>query len=66
MGATVRYVNQDTGQNWKLKTNKKGEYMSIGVAPNHKYNGHSDRFRWQRSDHVNDKCWVAMIDNQTC
>lgn len=33
VGAQVVFENQDTGQNYKLKTNKKGEYFSLGVAP---------------------------------
>jgi tetratricopeptide (TPR) repeat protein len=33
VGATVEYVNQDTGQKYDLKTNKKGEFFSLGIAP---------------------------------
>src|ERR1700692_1320007 len=33
----VVYANQDNGQKYTLKTNKKGEYFSLGVAPG-KYN----------------------------
>lgn len=33
VGATVEYANQDTGQKYNLKTNKKGEFFSLGVAP---------------------------------
>ena len=33
VGAQVLFQNQDTGQTYKLKTNKKGEYFSLGVAP---------------------------------
>lgn len=29
----VVYANQDNGQKYTLKTNKKGEYFSLGVAP---------------------------------
>ena len=29
----VLFVNQDNGQKYPLKTNKKGEYFSLGVAP---------------------------------
>ncbi len=29
----VVYANQDNGQKYALKTNKKGEYFSLGVAP---------------------------------
>ncbi|HJS98755.1 MAG TPA: tetratricopeptide repeat protein [Terriglobales bacterium] len=32
-GATVEYANQDSGQKYSLKTNKKGEFFSLGVAP---------------------------------
>ncbi|HKC70819.1 MAG TPA: carboxypeptidase regulatory-like domain-containing protein, partial [Terriglobales bacterium] len=32
-GATVEYANQDSGQKYNLKTNKKGEFFSLGVAP---------------------------------
>ncbi len=32
-GATVEYANQDTGQKYNLKTNKKGEFFSLGIAP---------------------------------
>jgi tetratricopeptide (TPR) repeat protein len=31
--AVVLYANQDTGQRYTLKTNKKGEYFSLGVGP---------------------------------
>ena len=54
VGATVRYVSQDTGQNWELKTNKKGEYMSIGIAPGHKYNVILIGSDGKEVDHVND------------
>src|ERR1700747_595971 len=33
--AVVVWVNQDNGQKYTLKTNKKGEYFSLGVAPGH-------------------------------
>src|SRR5271166_4492164 len=29
----VQLVNQDNGQKYTLKTNKKGEYFSLGIAP---------------------------------
>lgn len=29
----VVYANQDSGQKYTLKTNKKGEYFSLGIAP---------------------------------
>jgi tetratricopeptide (TPR) repeat protein len=31
--AVVLFANQDNGQKYSLKTNKKGEYFSLGVAP---------------------------------
>ncbi len=37
VGATVRYLSKDTGQKFDMKTNSKGEYMSIGVAVSQKY-----------------------------
>ncbi len=36
--AIVRFVSSDTGQKYELKTNKKGEYLSIGIAPLQNYN----------------------------
>jgi tetratricopeptide (TPR) repeat protein len=33
--AVVIYANQDNGQKYTLKTNKKGEYFSLGIAPGH-------------------------------
>jgi tetratricopeptide (TPR) repeat protein len=38
VGAIVRYQSVDTGQKYEIKTNSKGEYMSIGIAPAQKYN----------------------------
>jgi tetratricopeptide (TPR) repeat protein len=35
--AIVIYANQDNGQKYQLKTNKKGEYFSLGLTPG-KYN----------------------------
>ena len=37
VGATVRYISKETGQKFDMKTNGKGEYMSIGVAVAHAY-----------------------------
>jgi tetratricopeptide (TPR) repeat protein len=31
----VVFANQDNGQKYTLKTNKKGEYFSLGIAPGH-------------------------------
>src|SRR5436305_3403970 len=33
VGATVEVLSNDTGQKYNLKTDKKGEYFSIGVMP---------------------------------
>lgn len=33
--AIVVYANQDNGQKYTLKTNKKGEYFSLGIATGH-------------------------------
>ena len=38
-GAVVEYDNLDNGQKYTLKTNRKGEYFSLGVTPG-KYNDH--------------------------
>ena len=35
--AIVRLVSVDTGRKYELKTNKRGEYMSIGIAPAQTY-----------------------------
>src|SRR5262249_24732132 len=32
-GATVEYLSADTGRKYTLKTNSKGEFLSLGVAP---------------------------------
>ena len=32
-GATVEWLNNDSGQKYELKTNKSGEYFSLGIAP---------------------------------
>src|SRR5581483_8506144 len=32
-GAVVEYANQDNGQKYNLKTNKNGEYFSLGLTP---------------------------------
>jgi tetratricopeptide (TPR) repeat protein len=33
VGATVEFVSMDTGRKYELKTNNKGEYFSLGIAP---------------------------------
>ncbi len=37
-GAQVQMVSVDTGRKYTLKTNDKGEFFSIGIAPAEKYN----------------------------
>ncbi len=32
-GATVEFQNMETGQKYNIKTNNKGEYFSLGIAP---------------------------------
>jgi tetratricopeptide (TPR) repeat protein len=34
-GATVEWVSIESGRKYELKTNSKGEYFSLGVAPGH-------------------------------
>jgi tetratricopeptide (TPR) repeat protein len=36
-GAVVQFASQETGRKYEIKTNNKGEYFSLGVAPG-KYN----------------------------
>ena len=33
IGANVEWVNTDNGRKYNLKTNKKGEYFSLGIEP---------------------------------
>jgi tetratricopeptide (TPR) repeat protein len=33
VGATVQWVSQENGRKYELKTNKKGEYFSLGIEP---------------------------------
>ncbi|HZP16364.1 MAG TPA: carboxypeptidase-like regulatory domain-containing protein, partial [Terriglobales bacterium] len=35
--AQVIWHNNETGREYKLKTNKKGEYFSLGIEPSHDY-----------------------------
>jgi len=35
VGATVEWVSLDTGRKYDIKTNSKGEYFSLGIAPGH-------------------------------
>jgi tetratricopeptide (TPR) repeat protein len=53
----VVYANQDNGQKYTLKTNKKGEYFSLGITPG-KYNvtfykTADDQKAGKEADHVN-------------
>jgi tetratricopeptide (TPR) repeat protein len=55
--AVVVYANQDNGQKYTLKTNKKGEYFSLGISPG-KYNvtlykNADDQKAAKEMDHVN-------------
>jgi tetratricopeptide (TPR) repeat protein len=55
--AIVVYANQDNGQKYTLKTNKKGEYFSLGISPG-KYNvtvyrNADDQKASKEMDHVN-------------
>ena len=34
-GATVEWVSNETGREYDIKTNGKGEYFSLGIAPGH-------------------------------
>src|SRR2546430_14267706 len=37
VGAIVRFVSAENGRKYELKTNNKGEYMSIGIAATETY-----------------------------
>lgn len=55
--AIVVYANLDNGQKYTLKTNKKGEYFSLGITPG-KYNvtlyrNADDQKAGKEADHVN-------------
>jgi tetratricopeptide (TPR) repeat protein len=55
--AVVVYANQDNGQKYQLKTNKKGEYFSLGISPG-KYNvtlykNADDQKAGKEMDHAN-------------
>jgi tetratricopeptide (TPR) repeat protein len=55
--AAVVYANQDNGQKYQLKTNKKGEYFSLGISPG-KYNvtlykNADDQKAGKEMDHAN-------------
>jgi tetratricopeptide (TPR) repeat protein len=52
----VVFTNTDNGQKYTLKTNKKGEYFSLGVAPGHYdvtlYKNADDQKAGKEMDHV--------------
>jgi tetratricopeptide (TPR) repeat protein len=53
----VVYANQDNGQKYTLKTNKKGEYFSLGISPGKYtvtfYKTADDQKAGKEADHVN-------------
>ncbi|MGA8620770.1 MAG: tetratricopeptide repeat protein [Candidatus Sulfotelmatobacter sp.] len=64
--AVVVFANQDNGQKYTLKTNKKGEYFSLGVAPGSYnvtlYKNADDAKANKELFHFN-KFQVALADN---
>jgi len=63
----VVYTNLDNGQKYTLKTNKKGEYFSLGVSPG-KYNvvlyrSADDQKASKEADHVNG--FQVQLDENT-
>ncbi len=65
--AIVVYTNLDNGQKYTLKTNKKGEYFSLGVSPG-KYNvalykNADDQKAGKGTDHVNG--FQVQLDENT-
>ena len=63
----VVYTNLDNGQKYTLKTNKKGEYFSLGVSPG-KYNvslyrSADDQKAAKEADHVNG--FQVQLDENT-
>jgi tetratricopeptide (TPR) repeat protein len=62
VGATVRYYSKDTGQKYDIKTNSRGEYMSIGIAPAMVYKVTLIGKDGKEIDHV-DNVNVATGDN---
>jgi tetratricopeptide (TPR) repeat protein len=62
-GAVVLWKSQDTGQQYKLKTDKKGQYKSIGISPG-KYNVILQDKDGKELDHVNNvQASVAKDEN---
>ena len=62
VGATVRYVSKDTGQKFEMKTGKKGDYNSIGVAAGHAYTVYLIGTDGKEIQHV-DNVQVSFGDN---
>src|SRR5579864_4902178 len=65
--AVVVFANQDNGQKYTLKTNKKGEYFSLGVSPG-KYNvtlykNQDDLKAAKEADHVSG--FQVQLDENT-
>jgi tetratricopeptide (TPR) repeat protein len=65
--AIVLYANQDNGQKYTLKTNKKGEYFSLGISPG-KYNvtlykSADDQKAGKEMDHANN--FAVQLDDNT-
>jgi tetratricopeptide (TPR) repeat protein len=65
--AVVVWANQDNGQKYALKTNKKGEYFSLGLTPG-KYNvtlykTADDQKAGKEMDHVNG--FTVTLDENT-
>lgn len=65
--AVVVWANMDNGQKYTLKTNKKGEYFSLGLTPG-KYNvtlykSADDQKAGKEMDHVNG--FVVKLDENT-
>ena len=62
----VVLVNQDNGQKYTLKTNKKGEYFSLGLTPGHYnvtlYKNADDQKAGKELDHLN-KAQVNIDEN---
>jgi tetratricopeptide (TPR) repeat protein len=65
--AVVVWANQDNGQKYSLKTNKKGEYFSLGITPG-KYNvslykSADDQKAGKEMDHANG--FQVQLDENT-
>lgn len=62
----VVLVNQDNGQKYTLKTNKKGEYFSLGLTPGHYnitlYKNADDQKAGKELDHLN-KAQINIDEN---